>query len=406
MCIVGLAEAITLKGNAEREKYLSVFDVIDIIGSDDTEFVIHIMDSLGLFSLTVYELNSLDPYNPIYKPISNSYELKQKVRDYRKASRQFIHEDNNFDEYITLQRCLKKNLWSRFDLLKIEEIAKNTSLIVWGDSNALYSMYSDMINRRDSEYYELPESSQQAIKDYRNLGSYQRELINVVSYSPEQIICLMTNDDPARINRDEKYQVYWDMVSNAVDVNELTPIDEEEKIKAEQVKVWLAKCGFIYKNFNADLTIEQSVQNEELQKRVAEFEKEAANVKATGSLSMGTPPVTQVDPKTLEQLSQELIIANIKIADLDSQLEKAKAELENKPADDLNKVPHQSYRTVARVMYAMAQLANLDNSKPFSQNKPSLNASITTILQNDGVPLESEAVGKWLSRINDMKPQK
>ena len=166
MWAVGLAEAIKLKCNAEKEKYLSVYDVIEIINSDDTELVIHIMDSLDLLSLTVYELNKLDPFNPIYKPICNSYELKQKVIDYRKARRQFIHEDNNFDEYITLQRCLKKNLWSRFDLLKIEDIAKNTSLIVWGDSNALYSMYSDMINRSDSEYYELPKISQQAIKDY------------------------------------------------------------------------------------------------------------------------------------------------------------------------------------------------------------------------------------------------
>lgn len=107
----------------------------------------------------------------------------------------------------------------------------------------------------------------------------------------------------------------------------------------------------------------------------------------------------KIDTEVIEKLRQ-------KIADLKSQIVQAKTELAYKPADDLNKVPHQSYRTVDRVMYAMAQLANVDNSKPFSQNKPSLNASITTILQNDGVPLESEAVGKWLSRINDIKPLK
>ena len=27
-----------------------------------------------------------------------------------------------------------------------------------------------------------------------------------------------------------------------------------------------------------------------------------------------------------------------------------------------------------------------------------------TILQNDGLPLEYEAVGKWLARANDLKP--
>lgn len=399
MCTVGLAEAITLKCNAEREKYLSVYDVIEIINSDDIDLVIHIMDSSGLFSLKVYELNNLDPYNPIYKPVCNSYELKQKVRDYIKARRQFIHEDNNFDENMTLQRCLKKNLWSRFDLLKMEDIVKNTRLIVLGDSNALYSMYSDMINRSDSEYYELPKSSQQAIKDYVNLGGYQRGLINLVSYTPEQIISLMTNDDPTRINRDEKYQAYWDMVSTALDANELTPINEKQEIRAEQVKAWLAKCGFIYKNFNDDLTIEQSVQNEEPQKRIAELEQEAADAKATGSLVMGTSAVGYGKPKTNEQLTKQLAAAEAEITRLE-------AILKDKPADNLKDVPHQSYRTVDRVMYAMAKLTKLDNIEPYSQNNPSLNASITTLLQNDGLTLEYQAVGKWLSRINDVKPLK
>lgn len=396
---MGLVEAIILRCNAEREKYVSVFDVIDIIDSYDTDIIIYVMDSLGLFSLTMYELNNLDPYNPIYKPICNSYGLKQQVIDYRKASRQFICEDNNFDEYITLQRGLKKNLWSRFDLLKIEDIAKNTSLIVLGDSNALYTMYSDMINRSDSEYYELPKSSQQAIKDYVNLGGYQRELINLVSYTPEQIICIITNDDPACINRDEKYQVYWNMVSIALDANELTPINEKEEIRAEQVKAWLAKSGFIYKNFNDNLTIEQSVQNEEPQKRIAELEQEAADIKATGSLVMGTSAVGYGKPKTNEQLTKQLAAAEAKITRLE-------AILKDKPADDLKDVPHQAYRTIDRVMYAMAKLTKLDNSNPYSQNARTLNERITTILQNDGLKLEYQAVGKWLSRINDIKPLK
>ena len=115
-----------------------------------------------------------------------------------------------------------------------------------------------------------------------------------------------------------------------------------------------------------------------------------------------------------------------KVADLEARLEKAiavyqeqrteiailkeqqnnEAELVGKPADDLKDVPHQSYRTVDRVMYAMAKLTNLDNTEPYSQNNPSLNASITTLLQNDGLTLEYQAVGKWLSRINDIKPLK
>ncbi|PKG35324.1 hypothetical protein [Psychrobacter sp. Sarcosine-3u-12] len=375
---MGLVETITLKGNAEREKYLSVLEVIDIINShekNNIDVVISAMDSLGLFSLTVHELTSSDPYNPTYnpidKPICNSYELKQKIRDYRKAAGQLDNysEGKVFDEYITLQHFIKKILWSRFDLLKIEDIAKNTSLIVWGDSNALYSMYSDMINRSDSEYYELPKSSQQAIKDYVNLGGYQREVINLVSYIPEQIICLMTNDDPARINRDDKYQAYWDMISTALDANELTPINDKEEIRPEQVKAWLAKCGFIYKNFNEYLTIEQSVQNEELQKRIAEPEQEEVDAKATGSLVMGTSAVGYGKPKTNEQLTKELAAAEAEITRLE-------AILKDKPADVKNSNPKDSAYCLIAVLKNLLLNPDMNafhfkSSSINSNNKPS-----------------------------------
>lgn len=105
---------------------------------------------------------------------------------------------------------------------------------------------------------------------------------------------------------------------------------------------------------------------------------------------------------------EQQLIAKLEreIADTKKQLEQARVKLANKPTDDLKDVPHQAYKTLDKVMYAMAKITNLDNSKPYSQNKPSLNAEITTILQNDGLPLEYEAVGKWLSRINDIKPLK
>ena len=105
-------------------------------------------------------------------------------------------------------------------------------------------------------------------------------------------------------------------------------------------------------------------------------------------------------------LEKQLAQAKAKIAELENQLAQAKAGLADKPTDDLKDVPHQSYRTVDRVMYAMAKLAKRDNTEPYSQNNPSLNAAITTILQNDGLTLEYQAVGKWLSRINDIKPLK
>ncbi|MCG3808951.1 hypothetical protein I3252_05560 [Psychrobacter sp. Ps4] len=109
--------------------------------------------------------------------------------------------------------------------------------------------------------------------------------------------------------------------------------------------------------------------------------------------------IEQNETKTLKEKVKKLAAEN--------EILKAKLnEQVNKPANDLKNVPHQAYKTLDKVMYAMAKITGLDNSKPYSQNTPSLNAAITTILQNDGLPLEYEAVGKWLSRINDIKPVK
>lgn len=97
----------------------------------------------------------------------------------------------------------------------------------------------------------------------------------------------------------------------------------------------------------------------------------------------------------IKQLEQLLADSELKIVQLEGQLKE-------KLADDLKKVPHQSHRTIVRIMYAMAELTELDNSNPYSQNLRSLNTEITTILENDGFPLGYEAVGKWLTRINEL----
>ena len=101
----------------------------------------------------------------------------------------------------------------------------------------------------------------------------------------------------------------------------------------------------------------------------------------------------------VRQLEQSLFSSKAEIAKLKSQL-KDKLDMS---ADGLKEVSHQSYRTIDRVMYAMAELTTINNSAPYGQNKGSLNEAITTILERDRLPLGSEPVGKWLTRINTLK---
>jgi vacuolar-type H+-ATPase subunit I/STV1 len=90
--------------------------------------------------------------------------------------------------------------------------------------------------------------------------------------------------------------------------------------------------------------------------------------------------IVQGELETSNQLINDLKEQVVQLIADNDNLDKRLESLADTQADDLKTVPHQAYKTVDRVMYAMAQLTKVDNSKPYSQNNPSLNASITTLL--------------------------
>lgn len=336
--------------------------------------------------------------------------------------RQFYKVVNNeeipINENMFLQNYVRFKKHPIYNIDEEEEITLKTVVLRKPTDKKMLDMDSLRYPKIDLDKLFRPKTQLSSVKtndkndlstvlsEQGELGEHQKLLITYALFTPRQIACLLTNYNPAYNHNDDFYNARLDMVDNAVQVNTLIPINDEEQIVARQVKEWLAKHNFIFKGFNDNPQNDSDKLVIDYQKRIAELEQEVEDAKNTGSFSMGNPTVAHDEPKTIEQFREALAAANAKVGELESQLEQAYAALADKPADDLKDVPHQSYRTVDRVMYAMAKLAKVDNSKPFSQNKPSLNASITTILQNDGVPLESEAVGKWLSRINDIKPLK
>lgn len=123
-------------------------------------------------------------------------------------------------------------------------------------------------------------------------------------------------------------------------------------------------------------------------------------------------PITHEDYLTLKLKNEALNVRLEKAKDTYREQKSHIESLENKirilssqqpSEDDLKAVPHQSYRTVDRIMYALAKLTKIDNSSPYSQNTNTLNEAILTTLQNDGIPLEYEAIGKWLTRANEIQ---
>ena len=144
-------------------------------------------------------------------------------------------------------------------------------------------------------------------KDLIEPTGSQRLLISYVLFTPHQITCLLSNDNPAYSHNDDKYNAYKDMVSSAIEAKALNPINDKEQIPAEQVKLWLARYNFIIRGFNDNLPNDTD--------------------------KIPAPTVTQTEPPNNEQLIKRLTAANAKIADLENQLVQAKADLKNRSAD-------------------------------------------------------------------------
>lgn len=263
------------------------------------------------------------------------------------------------------------------------------------------------------------------------LGKYQKLLMGYPLLTAHQIACLLSNHNPVGqdYHNDDSYKLYKEMTDTAIDGRLLTVFNEKGHIAIEEVKVWLASNSIIYKGFNEDW-IENVCEEEEdpLEKMNNQF----------NSIVLYLREINDENEKEVEQLAseyeelrlecEELVKQNKDIRESleqykqgdneelaqhgEDESKKYKSRIEEledqlkKAQDDSEKLPHQAKRTVIRVMYAMAKLTGLDNSNPYSQNARTLNEKITTILQNDGLKLEYEAVGKWLKEINEVQSAK
>lgn len=192
-------------------------------------------------------------------------------------------------------------------------------------------------------------------------------------FTPHQAGCLIAGLHPAFNGSDDSLEMALEVIKGGIKKGLLT-LDDDGQLNSDDLKSFLHSKDWVMTGFNDNLANDKNSLDKEnpvYKKRVADLEKQLADAK--------------------------LEIAKFKRQAIDSA----------RPAsDDLKQVHHRSNKTVDRIMYAMAKLTNFDNSHPTSQNMPSLNAQITTILQNDGLPLEYEAVGKWLTRVNNIKPIK
>lgn len=98
----------------------------------------------------------------------------------------------------------------------------------------------------------------------------------------------------------------------------------------------------------------------------------------------------QTDTEVIEKLRQ-------KIADLQNQLAQAEAALENKPADDDKELNTKSQNYAAKIVLAMAQIADLNLDSPYACKEPNTtNSIIFDQIKTNGMKVSNQVIGNWL----------
>jgi len=127
------------------------------------------------------------------------------------------------------------------------------------------------------------------------LGEYQKLLITYELFTPEKIACLLTDSNPAYNHNNDDYNARLDMVSNAIDASKLNYVNDKDEILAEQIKIWLKNNKIIFEGFNDDLSLEQSIQVSQLQKRIDELESQLSKFQTAAPDVVSIPFGKRID---------------------------------------------------------------------------------------------------------------
>ena len=99
---------------------------------------------------------------------------------------------------------------------------------------------------------------------------------------------------------------------------------------------------------------------------------------------------TEADTEVIEKLIG-------KIEDLQNQLVQAKAELADKPSDSDKDLNTKSQNYVAKIVLAMAQIADLNLDSPYACKEPNTtNSIIFDQIKTNGMRVSNQVIGNWL----------
>lgn len=122
---------------------------------------------------------------------------------------------------------------------------------------------------KDWEETSQPSEKLIRVKTHTDLGEYQKELVTYDSFTPNQIVCLILNYPPNSRSSDRQFVLYMMWIDSGINSGELIPFNQEQEIEAQQVKIWLARNHYVYKDFNDNIPVDPAAYIRQLTERLS-----------------------------------------------------------------------------------------------------------------------------------------
>ncbi len=162
-------EAIAFSTNLEREQYISVLQLIEMVKHRNGVGIEKAVEFLGIThvaNLCVYSCQRTFEKDFDYQSIGVNQKLGSEIYGIA-CFEDIIKSDRSYQgKYENALDKLNKQYFKRLDLLSLELIVENTDIVTCGDRLVLQRMYSDIIQRNNNVFLALPQKARNAILEF------------------------------------------------------------------------------------------------------------------------------------------------------------------------------------------------------------------------------------------------
>ncbi len=162
-------EAISFSTNLEREQYVSVLQLIEMVKHRNgvkIEKAVEFLEIARVAELCVYSCQRTFEKDFDYQSIGVNQELGRDIYGIA-CFEDIIRSDRSYQSrYEDELNKLNKQYFKRLDLLSLELIVKNTDIVTCGDRLVLQRMYSNIIQSNNDTFLALPQQARNAILEF------------------------------------------------------------------------------------------------------------------------------------------------------------------------------------------------------------------------------------------------